>query len=617
LYVGGRGQYIDLAQINKTKFERRISSDRVVGREAEMAEKITPAGAAFVRARRNKFIRSRRNATALIAAAAMLAGFESAKASVLTWDVNGTSPGAPQDGAGTWDTATPIWSNGSSDNIWNNANNDTAVFGAANGAAGVVAVTAGGVTVGGITFDAAGSGTYNVGSSGGAITFGALTDAITMNANGTLSTVLAGSGQVTIGGSGILAILNGANTYVGGTTLSSTTVNIGTGQNQAIATPFGASGNNLVLSSSTINGTGSGSGGSISYATPYNVTVTGTDTINTGKNFTFEATGFSTSGTGKLVFNDNGSNGNFTSNLKGAFGSNFTGTLETTAVTTGANIRAFANGGSFLGVPSGVLDMEGSVPYTMTPQTNSGGNTFTYGALEGASTTAVLAGGTAGAPTDTVGGLGLSTTFAGGIQGNTIFKLTGGSLTLPNPGSNTFTGATSITGGTLYNNGGLPSTLVTISGGATLGGNGTFGQLVTNNGLIAPGATSGTIGTMALNGGLTFGSNASYNDDINSAGLSDLLSTTNLTLASGDILNVNVLDSTSGGTYTIASYSGALSGTFATTNLPNGYAINYGTGSDSTITLSVAAVPEPVTGILWLGGLGGTMLRRRRRKDKI
>lgn len=50
------------------------------------------------------------------------------------------------------------------------------------------------------------------------------------------------------------------------------------------------------------------------------------------------------------------------------------------------------------------------------------------------------------------------------------------------------------------------------------------------------------------------------------------------------------------GTYIIASYGGALSGKFTTLNIPTGDTINYGTGNDSSITLS--AVPEPSTLVL-------------------
>jgi hypothetical protein len=384
--------------------------------------------------------------------------------------------------------------------------------------------------------------------------------------------------------------------------------------NASIATPFGATGTTLVLNNATIQGKGSSSGGSIGYATSYSMSLSGTNTVNTGKSFTLGASSMTIAGSGTLIFDDTGSSAaNGTSNIKGGFsgtGANaFTGTLQTAATTTGVNIRAFANGGSYLGVPNGVLDMEGAVAYTLTPQTNSGGNTFTYGALMGSSTLATLAGGTAGAPTESIGGLGLNTTFAGSIIGNNIITLTGGSLKLTNTG-NAYTGATNVNGGTLIDNGAITASPVTVGASGTLAGNGSLGGSVTINGTIAPGDAS-AIDTLTLTDGLTLGAaSGMYDDDVNAAGMSDLLAVTgNITLGAADALNVNVLDSTSGANYTIATYTGTLSGTFATTDLPPGYSINYGTGSDSSITI---VVPEPASlGILGIGGL--SLIRRRRR----
>ena len=66
------------------------------------------------------------------------------------------------------------------------------------------------------------------------------------------------------------------------------------------------------------------------------------------------------------------------------------------------------------------------------------------------------------------------------------------------------------------------------------------------------------------------------------------------------------------GTYTIASYGGTLSGQFATLNIPAGDTINYGTGSDSSIALSV--VPEPSTLALLVAGAIGLLAYVWRRR---
>jgi fibronectin-binding autotransporter adhesin len=213
---------------------------------------------------------------------------------------------------------------------------------------------------------------------------------------------------------------------------------------------------------------------------------------------------------------------------------------------------------------------------------------------------------------DTAGTTGA--TIAGslaGTSGLTVSSASTGILTLTN-GNNAYTGATNFNGGTVYNNGKISASAVTVGSLGTLGGNGSFTLGATDNGILAPGATAGTIGTLNFLGGLSLtGSSAAYDDDINEAGSSDDLAVTgNLNLGLASTLNVNVLDSTSGGPYTIATYSGSLTGTFAGLNLPAGYGVSYGTGSNSAITLVV--VPEPGS-LAILSFAGMTLLRRRRR----
>ena len=67
------------------------------------------------------------------------------RAATVTWDASGANPTAPTDGSGIWGTAAADWSNGSTDNNWNN--NDSAIIGVSNGTAGTVTIDATGVTV--------------------------------------------------------------------------------------------------------------------------------------------------------------------------------------------------------------------------------------------------------------------------------------------------------------------------------------------------------------------------------------------------------------------------------------------------------------------------------------
>jgi hypothetical protein len=265
------------------------------------------------------------------------------------------------------------------------------------------------------------------------------------------------------------------------------------------------------------------------------------------------------------------------------------GALEST---TGLTLKTYS-GGVTLG---GAVTFSGGVNWSL------GSNPVVVAAIR-----AITAdtGGTTGA---TIGG-----PITGAAGGLTLTSASTGILTLTNAGD-TYGGATTINGGTLLDNGDITASSVSVGASGTLGGNGTIGVAAQDGGTLAPGATSGTIGTLNFLGGLTMtGNSAAYDADVDNAGSSDLLAVTgNLDLGTGSTLNVNVLDSTSGLPYTIATYSGTLAGTFASLNLPAGYSVDYGTGSNSEITL---IVPEPGSvAMLCVVGIG-LMHRRRRARN--
>src|ERR1700722_14289476 len=112
----------------------------------------------------NQLTKRRRRSTVWLALAAMpmVVGLGSgAGAASLTWDSGGIHPLAPVDGSGNWDTATAWWSAGVSPDVdWDNVS--TAIFGAANGAAGTVTIDTTTVDAGGLTFNAPGSGNYTI-----------------------------------------------------------------------------------------------------------------------------------------------------------------------------------------------------------------------------------------------------------------------------------------------------------------------------------------------------------------------------------------------------------------------------------------------------------------------
>jgi fibronectin-binding autotransporter adhesin len=217
-------------------------------------------------------------------------------------------------------------------------------------------------------------------------------------------------------------------------------------------------------------------------------------------------------------------------------------------------------------------------------------------------------------------------TYAGlikdGINGGTmtVGLTVAGTSYLGLTGANTYSGGTAVNGGATLlanNTSGSATGLgpVSVASLGRIGGIGSIGGLATVDGNITPGAgfaTSG-IGTLSFTS-LTLGDGTlggTYTDDINAAGNSDVIAVTGtLDLNTGDSLNVNVLDSTSGSSYVIATY-GSLAGTFTNLSLPPGYSINYGTGTNSDIILTV---PEPTTlGMLGIGAVG--LLGRRRRRQ--
>lgn len=159
-------------------------------------------------------------------------------------------------------------------------------------------------------------------------------------------------------------------------------------------------------------------------------------------------------------------------------------------------------------------------------------------------------------------------TIAGDISGAGVLVKQGtGTLILT--GNNTATGATAVAAGTLRVNGTFATGggTVTVDSGATLAGSGTINRAVAVNGSISPGVTTGTLAT----GSTTI--SGTYVCDVNGV-TTDVLAATNLTLGAASTLTVNESNGTAF-PYLIATYSGTLSGTFA--SVTPGYAVDYDT----------------------------------------
>jgi autotransporter-associated beta strand protein len=137
----------------------------------------------------------------------------------LQWSPDGVTPGGG--GTGTWNTTTPLWFNGATFQTWSNAALDNAVFA---GTAGTVTLGAA-ITAHNLTFNTSG---YIV--TGNTLTLGGASPTIGVVSGGTatIASVIAGTAGLTQAGPGAL-ILTGANTYIGGTTISAGTLQIGNG----------------------------------------------------------------------------------------------------------------------------------------------------------------------------------------------------------------------------------------------------------------------------------------------------------------------------------------------------------------------------------------------------
>lgn len=194
----------------------------------------------------------------------------------------------------------------------------------------------------------------------------------------------------------------------------------------------------------------------------------------------------------------------------------------------------------------------------------------------------------------------------------TLTKEGAGTLTLS--ATNSYTGATTVSGGTLFINGNISTSATTVQDGGRLGGSGIVGEVnVATGGILAPGNSAGT---MTFNGDLTLGLNSISDFEISAftSGSYDLAlaqpagtqsvhfnsGILNLLFQSGFNTNgsVKIFDFDAyAGDFSAVNFSGLADGFSATFNSTNGV---------------VTVVPEPSSSLL-LGGFGVLALLRRRR----
>ena len=200
---------------------------------------------------------------------------------------------------------------------------------------------------------------------------------------------------------------------------------------------------------------------------------------------------------------------------------------------------------------------------------------------------------------------GLGATPDGGLT-----KIGAGTLTLSS--TNTYTGATRISAGTLRVNapGSLDaSSVVTVTNGATLGGNGTINGTVdvTAGGILDPGDSSGGIGMLSMNNTLTLDGAKLYVDiaSTNAPGTTyDQIANTGSLVLNGT--NTVHLNSLATGTFWLLTCSGTPSGsgvvvfTNGTTTL-NGATLAVVSGGVTMTYTNEVSGPN-----LWKGNVSGT-----------
>ncbi|QQE12607.1 autotransporter-associated beta strand repeat-containing protein [Planctomycetota bacterium] len=408
----------------------------------------------------------------------------------------------------------------------------------------------GGITLNGATLNSVNTGTLGTGTitindtsyfySSGTDTFD---NDMVLNANWVVNTgidttfngVLSGEGALVreSGANSDVLVLNGDNTYSGGTTLSIGTLTVG--HNNALGT-----GTFTVEETIHPDFTTSLSAGSDGIAIANDITLNG-DLIVTG-DYSLNLDSV-ISGTGGLT-----KEGISTLTLNGQ--NTYSGD---TNINEGTVI---ASGGDAIGDSSTVTlaDVDGA-----TLQLN---DDETIGALAGGGST----GGDVSMQDNTLTvGDENNTEFAGVISGTgDLIKQGIGTLTLD--GDNTYTGDTTVNGGALIVNGNMASPNMNVASGAMFGGSGYFAGNFTNAGTISPG---NSIGTISMMGNLTLTGTSVYDMEIESTagkGVGNDLIDVDGTADIDGTLNVIGLSGytpTEGDTFMILEAGGGINGEFS------------------------------------------------------
>jgi fibronectin-binding autotransporter adhesin len=342
--------------------------------------------------------------------------------------------------------------------------------------------------------------------------------------------------------------------------------------------------------------------------------------MNAGSFYGFDTTNAS-SGTftiSNFIGNSTGASGGARGVVK--LGSN---TLSLTSATNSYTGGTLLRGGT-LAFVTGAIGSSGSIAFQANSTLAWSGSNTTDVSSRIVMTNGVTSGIDTG--TNTV-------SFASGIGDATsggLTKLGSGKLVLA--GSNSYTGNTTVSTGTLAVNGVLGSGTVSVAAAAWLQGTGTIAGPVSVSGNLSPGNSPGilTVGSLTLLGSST--TSIEINDIVRGVSYDGIdITGTSSPLTYGGVLSIafgNASAFANGQTFDIFNFTSLFSGSFSSVTSSGFYAGSWtdiGSGTyqfvsgGQTLTFSpstgdIIVVPEPATlAVVGLGLVGGAAALRRRR----
>ncbi|MCP5543260.1 MAG: autotransporter-associated beta strand repeat-containing protein [Akkermansiaceae bacterium] len=312
----------------------------------------------------------------------------------------------------------------------------------------------------------------------------------------------------------------------------------------------------------------------------------------------------------------------------------FTGTLNVVAGDGDGGDFRFGTSYSWPGMPSALVNLNANTTAFYVGTLAAGaGTTIEIGALSGTAGSRLLGGQTGGrALTYRIGGRGTNATFAGSFgevaAGSTLTNFVktgagawtlsggggwaGGTLveqgTLEVSGTIECAGATYVSDGAVlkFSNGSFATDSVVVESGGSLNGYGTLAaDLNAGGGLETRGFSSGTPGTLAVDGSVFFGE-ASLTR-MRGGVSSDLLAVTG-DMALGGTIQISLASGTTFGRYPLMTCQGEISGTAALTGIPGGTTAHLSTTVPGRVDLVIDDSDEDGLADTWenayLGGLG-------------